>query len=113
MQKGFLPLLAGPTLFIVLIVLFALIVIGPAIIITFVKELMILFQLAASIVIISWVRNTVGPGLLSYAISAILIYIFVFILPQISIMLWAIMTIMGIGLWSTMFWGLTFFRKVA
>jgi hypothetical protein len=112
MKKGLIPLFAPGALLIILLTIIALIIIGPMLLITFSKELMILFQLAASIVILSWVKNTVGPGLLAYAISAILIYIFVFILPQFTMGIWVLYTFMGLGMWTLLFWGLTMFGKI-
>ena len=113
MQKGIIPLFVPGTLLLILVGISILLLIGPAVIITISKELMLLFQLAASIVIISWVKNTVGPGMLAYAISGILIYIFVFILPQLTIGIWALWMFLGLGVWSVLFWGLTLFGKMA
>ena len=112
MKKGIIPIFAPGALLVVLVVILVIIFVGPMLLITLSKELMLLFQLAASIVILSWVRNTVGPGLLAYAISGILIYIFVFILPQFTIGIWVLYTFMGLGMWTLLFWGLTLFGKL-
>lgn len=105
--KGFIP--AGMMLIALLGVL-ALIVLIPVAVITISPELMLLFQIAAAIMLYSWVRNVVGPGILSFAIAGVLIYIFVFILPQFTLGLYIIWTFMGFGLFSMVFWGLTLFR---
>ncbi len=113
MKKGIIPLFAPGMLLIILVAIVVLLLIVPALLITVSNELMLLFQLAASIVIISWVKNTVGPGMLAYAISGILIYIFVFILPQLTIGIWVLWMFLGLGMWSVLFWGLTLFGKMA
>ncbi len=110
-SRGFLPLLAPPVLLVLLIVIIAVVIVGPAVLISVSPELMILFQIAASIMIVSWVRQIVGPGTLSLVISAVLVYIFVFILPQLTIGLWALYTFMGLGVWTILFWGLTIFSR--
>lgn len=106
-KKGFLPLVAGiPTALIFLIIILALLLLGPAVLITISPELKLLFQIFASIIILSWVRNTVGPGTVSILISLILIYIFVIMLPQMLVTMWAAYILLVFGLWSMIFWGL-------
>lgn len=97
--KGFiaLPLLLA-------ILLIAFIVIGPALAITVSSELKLLFQIAASIMIISWVRKLVGKGMISILISGVLIYIFVFVLPQFTIGLYALYVVMSLGILSSLIW---------
>ena len=68
------------------------------------RELMLLFQIAASIVILNWVRNTIGPGTLSLAISAILIYIFVFLLPQFTVGLYVLYFLLVLGILDIVIW---------
>lgn len=112
-EKGFLPLIAGiPTALIFLIIILALLLLGPAALITISPELKLLFQIFAAIIILSWVRNTVGPGTVSLLISIILIYIFVIMLPQLLASMWAAYILLTFGLWSMIFWGLPIiFRK--
>ena len=97
----------GIPILVILVVALLIIVVGPSIAITLSPELMLLFQIIAAIMIISWVRNTIGPGVLSLAISGILLYIFVFLLPQLTLSLWIVYMIIGLGIWQMLFWGLT------
>ena len=112
-ERGFLPLIAGiPTALIFLILILILLLVGPAVLITVSPELKLLFQIFAAIIILSWVRNTVGPGTVSILISLILIYIFVIMLPQLLVSMWAAYILLTFGLWSMIFWGLPIiFRK--
>ncbi|MCD6414633.1 MAG: hypothetical protein J7L23_03315 [Candidatus Diapherotrites archaeon] len=111
-KKGFLPLIAGiPTALIVLIVVILLLVLSPAILMQ-IREIKLLFQIFAAIIILSWVRNTVGPGMVSILISLILIYIFVLMVPELLGAIWAMYILLTFGLWSMIFWGLPLiFRK--
>jgi hypothetical protein len=111
MRRGFLPLIASPFMLPLLIIVLAAVVLLPMLAITLSPELKLLFQVAAAIMIYSWVRNTVGPGILSFGIAGVLIYIFVFLLPQLTLGMYMIWTFMGLGLFSVVFWGLTLFRK--
>lgn len=104
------PLIPLPFLFPLLIVIFAIIIFAPIVAVTLSSELMLLFQVAAAIMVFNWVRNVVGPGIVSYAIAGVLIYIFVFVLPQFTLGLYMIWTILGLGVFSIIFWGLTLFR---
>jgi hypothetical protein len=106
-EKGFAPLIFGiPTALLMLLIVICLIVLGPAVLISLSPGLKLLFQIVASVIILSWVRNTVGPGMISLVISAILIYIFVFTLPALTASMWALYMVMGLGLWSMIFWGM-------
>jgi hypothetical protein len=109
-EKGFIPFIPAGLMLPVLILVFGLIIFLPIIAVTLSKELMLLFQVAAAIMVYSWIRNTVGPGILSYAIAGVLIYIFVFVLPQFTLGLYVIYTFFGFGMFSTLFWGLTLLR---
>ncbi|MFC2174426.1 hypothetical protein ACFLQ2_00965 [archaeon] len=109
-MKGFIQFIPAGFMLPALFIVFLLIIFVPIVAITLSSELMLLFQVGAAIMVFSWVRNVVGPGLLSYAIAGVLIYIFVFILPQFTMGLYIIWTIMGFGLFGMLFWGLTLFR---
>ena len=111
MRRGFIPFLAGPLMLPALIIVLAAVVILPVLAISLSPELKLLFQVAAAIMIYSWVRNTVGPGILSFGIAGVLIYIFVFLLPALTLGMYMVWTFMGLGLFSVVFWGLTLFRK--
>jgi len=113
MRKGFLPLIPVGLMLPVLVVILAAVVLLPMLAITLSPELKLLFQVAAAIMIYSWVRNTVGPGILSFGIAGVLIYIFVFLLPQLTIGMYMMWTFMGLGLFSVVFWGLTLFHRGA
>jgi hypothetical protein len=109
-MRGFLALIPAGMLLPVLLGVLALVVFVPIVAITFSPELMLLFQIAAAIMVFSWVRNILGPGILSFGVAGVLIYIFVFILPQFTLGLYVVWTFMGFGLFSAVFWGLTLFR---
>ncbi|MCD6522160.1 MAG: hypothetical protein J7K68_00265 [Candidatus Diapherotrites archaeon] len=109
MKKGLFPWFLlpsvpiGPALiFLVVVILLAMGI--PMLAITVSPELMLLFQIAASIVILNWVRNTIGPGTLSLAISAILIYIFVFLLPQFTVGLYVLYFLLVLGILDIVIW---------
>ncbi len=87
----------------------AAIVFLPMIAITISNELKLLFQIAASIMIISWVRRIVGKGMVSLVISGVLIYIFVFVLPQLTIGLYAFYVVTSLGLLSSLIWIIAIF----
>ena len=109
-MKGFIQFIPAGFMIPALLIVLGLIVFLPIIAITLSSELMLLFQVGAAIMIFSWVRNVVGPGMLSYAIAGVLVYIFVFILPQFTLGLYIIWTFMGFGLFGMLFWGLTLFK---
>ena len=113
MRRGIIPLLPVAVMFPLLILIFGIMIFGPIILITFSSELKLLFQIAAAIMIFNWVRNTVGPGIISYAMAGTLIYIFVFLLPQFTLGLYALYVIFGFSIFSTVFWGIAIFRKHA
>lgn len=112
-EKGFLPLIAGiPTALIVLIIVIILLMIGPTIVFSISPTIKLIFQIFAAIVILNWVRNTVGPGTLSIVMSLVLIYIFVLMLPGLTGAFWGVYILLTFGLWSVIFWGLPIiFRK--
>ncbi len=110
MRRGFLPVIPMGLMLPVLLIILGLIVFVPVLAITISPELKLLFQIAAVIMIFNWVRNIVGPGMLTYAIAGVLIYIFVFVLPQFTLGVYIVWTIMGLGVFSMLFWGLTLFR---
>lgn len=108
MRRGFLPIAIGPALLIVGAIILLMIAI-PILAISFSRELMLLFQFGASIIIYNWVRNTIGPGTLSLVIAGVLIYIFVFILPQFTMGLYTLYFLLTLGIMSTIiFMGMLF-----
>ena len=109
-KKGLLGLIPVGMMLPALLLVLALVIFLPIVAISLSKELMLLFQVAAVIMIYSWVRNTVGPGIISYAITGVLVYIFVFILPQFTLGIYMIWTFMGFGLFGALFWGLTILK---
>ena len=111
MSRGFLPLIPAGGMLAALVIVLVAIVVLPIMAISFSPELMLLFQIAAAIMIVSWVRNIIGPGILSLGLSGILVYIFIFMLPQFTLGMYVIWTFMGFGLFQALFWGLTLFRK--
>ena len=115
MKKGFLPLLflfgsgSWALALGMLVLTIGIIMFMPMLAITLSSELMLLFQIGASIIILSWVRRTIGPGTLSLAISGILIYIFVFMLPQFTLGLYILYMLLAFGLVGTLIWTFTLF----
>jgi hypothetical protein len=101
----------GPLLIILVVVLGAVLFI-PAIAVMISNEIRLLFQVMASIVIFTWVRNTVGPGIISIAIAGILIYIFVFVLTPVTASIWALYYLVGLGLFGMILWGLIAFKGI-
>lgn len=112
-DKGFLPLIFGiPTALVVLLVIILALLIGPPILFEFVPELKLLFQIFAAVIILNWVRNTLGPGNLSLVVACILIFIFVIAYTWMGWGIWVIYILLSFGLWSMIFWGLPLiFRK--
>ena len=110
-MRGFLPLISGALMWPVLLLILAAIIIGPMVLINIFPLAKVLFQLAAVVMIYSWIKSFLGPGMLTYAISGILIYIFVIVLPEAALGIWLIMNIFGLGIWSMIFWGLPLLRK--
>ena len=107
-ERGFLP--ASPLLaLILLLVAFAIVIIGPVIAIHLSPVIRIIFQFIIAVTIYNWVKNTVGPGVLSLVISGVLIYIFVIMLPGFTAALWATYYILGLGIASMLIWGFTLF----
>ena len=111
MRKGFIQFIPAAFMLPALLIVLGLIIFLPIIAITISPELKLLFQVAAAIIIFSWIRNTIGPGLLSMAIAAVLIYIFVFILPQFTLGLYVIWTFFGLGMFGMLFWGMIILKK--
>ncbi|MCK4327690.1 MAG: hypothetical protein KAW41_04405 [Candidatus Diapherotrites archaeon] len=109
-DRGFIGLIPAGLMLPAILIILGLILFLPIVAVSLSSELMLLFQVAAAIMVFSWVRNVVGPGMLSYAIAGVLIYIFVFILPQFTLGLYIIWTFMGFGLFGMLFWGLTLFK---
>ncbi len=108
MRRGFLP--ASPALaLILLLVTLGIFILGPVIAIHISPEIRLIFQFIAAITIYNWIKNTVGPGVLSLVISGILIYIFVIMLPGLTAALWATYYIVGLGIASMFIWGFTLF----
>ncbi|GEM_PF-6689056 len=108
MNKGFLP--ASPLLaLILLLITFAVVIIGPAVAVHISPTIRIIFQFVIAVTIYNWVKNTVGPGILSLVISAVLIYIFVIMLPGFTASLWATYYVLGLGIASMLIWGFTLF----
>ena len=110
-SKGFIQFIPAAAMLPVLALVLGLIVFLPILAISLSSELMLLFQVGAAIMIFSWVRNVVGPGILSYAIGGVLIYIFIFVLPQFTLGLYVVWTFMGFGLFGAVFWGLILLKK--
>lgn len=108
MERGFLPAspLLGLTL---LLVTLAIFIIGPVILIHVSPIIMLVFQFLAALTIYNWIKNTIGPGILSLVVSGILIYIFVIMLPGLTAAMWATYYIVGMGLASMFIWGFTLF----
>lgn len=115
-SKGFLPMLMiGGSWWLalgLLMLTMSAIIFLPILAISLSGELMLLFQIGASVIILSWVRNTVGQGTISLAISGILIYIFVFILPQLSLGIYVLYMLFAFGLVGTIVWTFTIFAGV-
>jgi len=110
MKKGILQLIGPATVFFIAVII--VITLVPIILVTVSPELMLLFKIAASLIILNWVRNTVGPGMLAYVISGILIYIFVFIMPQFTLGLYVFYMLLITGVMSTIiFAGMLFPMK--
>ena len=108
MRRGFLP--ASPLLaLILLIVTLSIFILGPVIAIHISPEIRLIFQFIAAVTIYKWVRDTVGPGILSLVLAGILIYIFVVMLPGLTAALWATYYIVGLGIASMFIWGFTLF----
>ncbi len=107
-KRGFLP--ASPLIgLILLLTTFAVFIIGPVIAIHLSPVIKIIFQFIIAVTIYNWVKNTVGPGILSLAISGVLIYIFVIMLPGFTAALWASYYILGLGVASMFIWTFTLF----
>ncbi len=87
----------------------AVFILGPVILIHMSPIIRVIFQLIAAVTIYDWIKNTVGPGILSLVISGILIYIFVIALPGLTAALWATYYVVGMGLASMFIWGFTIF----
>jgi len=111
MKRGLLGLIPVGMMLPALLVILGLLLFVPIIAITISPELMLLFKIAAIIMIFNWVRNIVGPGILTYAIAGVLIYIFVFVMPQFTLGIYVVYTVMGLGVFSMLFWGLTLFKS--
>ena len=110
-MRGILGIIPMGLMLPALLIILGLIVFVPVLAITISPELKLLFQIAAVIMIFNWVRNIVGPGMLTYAIAGVLIYIFVFVMPQFTLGIYVVWTIMGLGVFSMLFWGLTLFKS--
>ncbi len=107
-MKGFLP--ASPLLaLILLLITLAIFILGPVILIHVSPIIKLIFQFIAAITIWRWITNTIGPGILSLVISGILIYIFVIMLPGLTVAMWATYYIVGMGIASMFIWGFTLF----
>ena len=103
-KKGFfsLPIIGWP--FLLLIAVVAVVILIPVLAIILSPELRLLFQLGAAIIIFSWVRNSLGQGMLSYVISGILIFIFVWMLPHITLGLYILYFLLILGILDLFVW---------
>ncbi len=107
-MRGFLP--ASPALALALLLItLGILILGPAIAVHISPEIKLIFQFIAAISIYNWVKNTVGPGILSIVISGILIYIFVITLPGLTAAMWSTYYVVGMGIASMLIWGFTMF----
>lgn len=99
-RHGFLPF--AP----LLIIVFALIMLAPILIGTLSPEIKLIMQGFFAVSIFLFVRGFLGPGLLAYAISGVLIYIFAWRLWWLFSAGYMIYMVIGFGLTSFIFFAL-------
>ena len=91
-----------------IIIVLALLVIAivPGVLITFIPQLKILFQIYAIFMIYSIIRGYLGPGIITIVISAVLIWFLVFKYPGIFASLWVFQLSLGVQFMSIIIWGI-------
>lgn len=70
----------------------------------FIPNIQFLLQLAIILGIIRFIRSWLGKGMLSYAVSGIFIYIFVFKYTWLTYNLWLFYLIISMGIFSYCIW---------
>lgn len=90
---------------IVMLIGFVVILLLPPIILNIFPAASILFQIIMVFVIYAMVRGYLGDGVLTLAISGILIYFLVFKYRDITASLWVFQMLLGFGFITSLIWG--------